>query len=313
MTGTSFSQDGAEYPLTKSVRFVTSPTNVQVCKRRSGRFYCIGKTPTDIDVNFHSEKSQVKYYLKKIGYHQLSLIVTPSDNSINVVLKKLDLLFNPLMQPKGRLRKGQYEANAVLKSVLYDSETFDSIGANELHGKMEVVPIGDKLYFTLTVVVTDREVTKKISRANRRRNRAKREKLLVDTLLTEIVSDVLFHLKRSFSGSKYVDGIILTVLYPRKKYVLKEESTAANVTRPVITGFRVEGRRVVADVDIVSYQFPVGTTIVETEEVFRSAIIKTAFSQLPSQPSGEDALATIRGASKILINDNREQKFIEIK
>lgn len=208
----------------KDHRFESDLPGVHVCERRKGVVVCFARTPCKVTAEYFGDSQSREYYFKKFGYEPAKLVVTRSDGTIPISLKKKQLFEEAdasLTDATRRVR--ERIADALSSAIDRGNASVDDSGF-DLAGKIKLLSGPDGHYVAIGILLDDTFRKTDLRRVEEIRDHEQRSGAIVTAALAGGGGKLLVWLRRELAGISDVTGIVLNILYRKRGSEMAERS-----------------------------------------------------------------------------------------
>ena len=295
--------------IARKVTLTTDPSGATVCERKGRNLVCPEITPAAFTVNFRSEKSTKRYYLKKLGYEPASVVVRVSDPRGSFKLKKKKILLPPAKHTSGKMKSLQGKINKALGALVFGGRM--GLPGYVFIGKVQPVNIAGKIYVKVQILLDDNFRRGPYRKLSRVRKDTEKYPKLVDSVLKADTGKLLVALRGALRGKVDVHGIMLVVKYSKMKLVAVDDDTTFTHVYRQYTGQTVSGGYVYDNYRVTYQTLTTGYTNLERKSQIQTAIFYAPLVAIPSRYDSATTPARLVKGLRIFLNDNRKKEFVE--
>lgn len=295
--------------IAKKVTLTTDPPGATVCERKGRDLVCPEITPATFTVNFRSEKSTKRFYLKKLGYEPASVTIRVSDSKAKLKLKKKKILLLPEKHTSGKMKSLQGKINKALGTLIFGGKM--GLPGYVFIGKVQPVNIAGKIYVKVQILLNDNFRRGPYRKLSRIRKNAEKYPKLVDAVLKADTGKLLVALRGAIRGKVDVHGIMLVVKYSKMQLVAVDDDTTFTHVYRQYTGQTVSGGYVYDNYLVTYRTLTTGFTNLEQKSKIQTAIFYAPLAAIPSQYNSGTTPARLVKGSGIYLNDNRKSEMVK--
>ena len=295
--------------IAKKVTLTTDPPGATVCERKGRDLVCPETTPASFTVNFRSEKSTKRYYLRKLGYEPASVIVRVSNPRGSLKLKKKEILLLPAKHTLGKMKSLQENINKALGTLIFGGKL--GLPGYVFIGKVQPVNIAGKIYVKVQILLDDSFRRGPYRKLSRIRKDVEKYPKLVNAVLKADTGKLLVALRGALRGKVDVHGIMLVVKYSRMQLVAVDDDTTFTHVYKQYTGQTVSGGYVYDNYLVTYRTLTTGYTDLEQKSKIQTAIFYAPFAAIPSKYDSATSPVRLVKGSEIYLNDNRKSEMVK--
>jgi len=220
-----------EGPVTKSVRFESDPTGVEVFLKQGTKEISIGKTPFTYQAEFHSTISVLRLIAKKKGYETVKSEVSATQDILRLVLKPALLVEDPNVHQEPSLKALQQRINPILVKELPKMLEAEEDFSFDLAGPVRVADLDGDRALLLNLAMTNATGLPKGSGK-------KRQQALLKTLWPALGKTVVLPLAATLKNEKELHSFLLQVFFNEQQLIfevgVKTETKVRMECRPTL-------------------------------------------------------------------------------
>ena len=288
------------------VSFSSDPSGAKVCQKAANVLRCLGQTPLSRDISFSGPEDSKRYFLKRLGYQTVSVIVSAGQPGADIALKRREVLFPPEEHADAATKKLQAQANEVLAGLIYSPESELAALDAEIIGKIRATVLGGARALYIPMLIDDEAHRRRILAARRSGDGGDRGQRLVRAVMQGAPARLLRVLRGRLKALE-LDRMVLSVDYQVSLAAVVDETLHYYRTRITSQYVRTnpDGKReLVTEYLTTRHEYDV--TKVQDELAIRTVVLEVPVGDANA---GTGKLEGLIAASLVYSNDNRHRRF----